>query len=232
MGMDQPPKSNPVNQNRRPVSARVKGAPMSKESKFIGYIVLGFGFLAVIAVLILALGGGNKTVSDTAVETPKETPQSLAAELRETPKAIKTPEKKDLFFKRDADFDAAKMNGDWQAAIGQFTAVLQIDKNVFQIILASPSRPNKRIYSAGTFKVLEDIIVLTPELSWPKPASSDASVAYDRLAISSYPVIATFDGGNLLWQNPPQSEKRVASPYRTPLVMSEDQDLIVWKRLK
>ena len=55
---------------------------MSKESKFIGYLVLGFGVLAIITVLILALGGADKkTTKTTKKETPVKEVVKLAPEL-------------------------------------------------------------------------------------------------------------------------------------------------------
>lgn len=208
----------------------------SPESRFIGYVVLGFGLLAVIAVLVLALGGRGSDNQDT--QNDKASVQANAGDLRTDMSsrgqvAAPVPEtEKDLFFKRDKKFKAERMEGDWQAAIGRYTAVLQIRKDVYQLILAKTDPAAPRLYSTGTYTVNEDIITLTPQESWPAPASPKGRIiAYDKLTRAPFPVIARFDGDTLLWQNVPQDEKRVVAPYTSPLFMSEDVKVATWKKL-
>ncbi len=229
--MARTPSSNPSNQNR---AAR---APMSKESRFIGYLVLGFGVLAIITVLILAFGGGEKTEKkNTKKETPVQEVVKLAPELLPAAPApvVKKvePLKEELLFKRNPNFDAAKMNGEWQAAIGDYTAVLQVDKNVYQVILAGENEQVARIYSSGTFKVMEDIVMLTPQKNWPQPATESKEIKYRKLTTAAFPVVAYFNDDEMIWQNPPRSEKRVLTPRKSPLLLSQDQEAILWKRLK
>ncbi len=177
---------------------------MSRESRFVGYLVLGFGVLAIIAVLIIALGGKKE-----------ETPVVAGAK----------PEAQSLIAQSD-------MEGDWQAAIGKFTAVLQIRKNVYQIILAQPDPNAPRYYSSGTFKVVEDVMVLTPRIDWPPPASpAGKKIGYSILTQAPFPMIAVFKDGGMLWQNPPQSEKRVRAPLTSPIFKSERVDYVSWKKL-
>ena len=206
---------------------------MSKESKFIGFLVLGFGVLAIFTVLILAFGGDKK---ETAVAKKVEPVRNLAPELMPNKRPLATqkatPKKDKLLFKRNPDFNAAKMNGEWQAFIGKYTAVLQIDKNVYQVILATEDPRSTRIYSSGTFKVLEDLVMLAPRRDWPKPTSASKNNRYRNLTAAQIPVVAFFEGEEMIWQNKPHSEKRVLSPYQSPLLMSQDQDAILWKRLK
>ena len=210
---------------------------MSKESKFIGYLVLGFGVLAIITVLILAFGGADKkTTKTTKKETPVKEVVKLAPELLPSaptavPKKTEAPQQ-ELLFKRNPDFEAEKMNGEWQASIGQYTAVLQVDKNVYQVILASENEQVARIYSSGTFKVMEDMVMLTPQKNWPQPAAASKEIKYRKLTTAAFPVVAYFDGDEMIWQNPPRTEKRVLAPRKSPLLLSQDQEAILWKRLK
>lgn len=215
---------------------------MSKESKFIGYLVLGFGVLAIITVLILAFGGDDANTRKTSKTTKKETPVREAVKLAPellpaapTPAPVVKkvePSKPELLFKRNPDFDAAKMNGEWQAFIGEYTAVLQVDKNVYQVILASENEQVARIYSSGTFKVMEDMVMLTPQKNWPEPTTDSKDIKYRKLTTAAFPVVAYFDDGEMIWQNPPRSEKRVLAPRKSPLLLSQDQEAILWKRLK
>lgn len=227
----------PPQKTRPPSSGRpARKSVQSKESRFIGYVVLGFGVLAVITVLILAFGGRQASKTAEVPEAKTETAtnaQALIADLNTAPATIKAREKKELYFERDADLDAGDMEGDWQAAIGRYTAVLQIRKDVFQLILATPDPASPRLYSSGTYKVLEDIVLLTPRMDWPEPATAGGKAAsYSKLTRAPFPVLARFDGDKMLWQNVPTSETRVLAPYTSPLFMSEDVGVAVWTRLK
>lgn len=207
---------------------------VSAESRFIGYLVLGFGVLAVIAVLILAFGGSDDDAQrGKSAKTPPASAKDLMADLSQPPKTMSAPAARtDLFFEREKDFDSGDMEGDWQASIGRYTAVLQIRKNVYQLILAGDDPVAPRMFSSGTFKVVEDIIMLTPRLDWPPPAQAKGRfVAYDRLTRAPFPVIARFDGGKMLWQNVPQEETRVIAPYTSPVFLSENIKVAVWKKM-
>lgn len=223
--------------------------PLSRESRFVGYLVLGFGFLAVVSVLFIAFSRGGGEDSGGPVAPVAVTPENRGAAqggaaLDVSPRELigalpqagpKAPEVEvvdtDLFFERVKNFNAGAMEGDWQALIGRYTAVLQIRKSVYQIILASADPASPRYYSSGTYELIEDILVLNPRQDWPPPGSS-ASVSYSRLTRAPFPVIARYQGDGMLWQNPPQSEKRVSGPYTSPLFMSENIKVAHWKKIK
>lgn len=251
---DTSPPQQPKPRPRPPANGRPTGggkprAPrnMSRESRFVGYLVLGFGLLAVIAVLVLAFsnsGDGNAPVANNApgpsaaataqTPTPALLPRDLVNDLSslESRRAKTQDGGRDLFFERTPKFDASAMEGDWQAMIGNYTAVLQIRKNVFQIILASSDPNAPRYYSSGTFTVNEDILMLVPQQDWPPPASASANISYAKLTRGSFPIIARFEGGKMLWQNPPESEKRVSGPYTSPIFMAEKTRLATWQKIK
>jgi len=216
-----PPRSRPPQAGKKP--------PMSRESRFVGYMVLGFGILAVIAVVIIAMGGRSKAPSQQVAQ-PEQ--QKLDKELMAPPVVAKPAPKKELYFERESSFDAKKMEGDWQGTLGKYTAVLQIKNGVYQYILAQPDPMAPRRYSIGNYKVREDIIVFTPRLDWPEPKStSGEAVKYQLITGAAFPIIAVLDGKKMLWQNPPQSETRVLVPNNSPLFLSEDINFIVWHRL-
>lgn len=200
---------------------------LSKESRFIGYLVLGFGLLAVITVIIIAVNGksGDQSPQD-------ETAAQLVQGLVDTPVSKPPAPKKELVFPRSPDVDESDMQGAWQAAIGRYTSVLQFNKGVYQIIMASPDPNAVRLYSSGTYKGLEDILVLTPKLDWPQPVSPEGKkITYDMLTRAPFPVIVLFDKGKMIWQNPPQSERRVLVPYKNPLLVDDKEHYIVWSKL-
>jgi hypothetical protein len=249
-----------ANTNADPnVRARKKPRPpASRESRFIGYLVLGFGIVAVVSVLLIAFQQKSPTgkpelkeeaqkekqapAPEPMVSNPMNTPhpgavQDLAGQFVPDPEKIAAAEVKqvepDLYFKRQPDVDAKRFIGAWQSAIGKYTAVLKMDGRVYQVILADPNEYGRRLYSAGTYKVIEDIIILTPQTSWPKPLPPvGQEVAYDNITTAPFPAIAAIVDGRMLWQNPPRSEKRVLVPYALVITMSEDQPYIVWKRIQ
>lgn len=218
---DQPPSAP----RRRP--RRLPQQP-SKESRFIGYVVLGFGTLAVIAMLMIAFGG-----NEDAPQTPEQ--QNLQKELAAAQTApVDLAEKKEtaLQFKRQKKIDQGDMQGGWQAAIGDYLAVMQIQKGAFQIIMALPDPNMPRKYFSGTFTTLDDLIILKPQPQWGEPKKpANSPIVYDALTSSTFPMIVGFDGGKMVWQNvPPGVEERVYVPARSPLLSLGDMDYIIWKK--
>lgn len=209
---------------------------LSYESRFIGYLVLGFGVLAVIAVAIIAFSAkketGSKQTAQEPVQQATQPPQALVSDMINTQPIAPEKPKPELFFEREPDLDAEDLKGAWQTSIGKYTAVVQFKKDVYQIILAQPDPNAARLYSSGTYKVMEDIILLTPHLDWPQPATqAGKTIAYEILTRAPFPIIAVIDGNKMLWQNPPQSESRVLVPYKTPLFLDEKVDYATWKKL-
>lgn len=237
----QPPRPRrpaPQGMKRPPQQARRRTPP--RESRLLGYIVLGVGVASVLGVMILALKG--KPEDGRVID--RQTSQQLQADLKpieETPKAAepaknaappRPPVSQDtLYFKRQPSLSDQAILGTWQAAIGRTTAILQLQRGTYQIILAEPSI-SKRIYSVGTYKKLEDLLVFTPRLDWADPgARGGARVPYEILTRAPFPMVAAIVQGRMLWQNPPQSEERVLVPYKMPLTMGEDVNYIVWLKL-
>lgn len=228
---EQPPRPRPrppqQQARRRPVPP-----PRSAESKFIGYLVLGFGVIAVIAVLLLAFMG-NKPDVDVAQPSAEQASQiSTSMQSKFTPPApVKPKPKVELHFKRQPDFKASQMEGNWKGTIGIYTAVLQINDGVYQVILASTQPKSPRFYSSGQYKVEEDMITFTPRVDWPQPASNNKDVTYQRITRGRFSMISAFYEGKMLWQNMPQSEKRAIRLANTPLFMSERVDYVVWQKM-
>lgn len=210
----------------------MRGGP-SRESQFIGYLVLALGIVAVISVLLMALSGGVDTNSPEP--DPKIT-QALQNEMASSPQnnvsspmPAATPE---LALKRQNGVKANDLNGGWKASIGDYVAVMQIDKGLFQIILAPATPGLPRIYTSGTFKMLDDIAILEPRSDWKAPkAAPNTNIQYERLTRGTFPMVVGFQKGAMIWQNVPVSEKRIYVPPRSPLLLDQGQDYIVWKSL-
>lgn len=202
---DSMPPSKPSSQNPRQSSRgrRPTQKPpllgLSKESEFIGYIVLGFGVLAVIAVLLVAVnrfGGASKNVvtqnnvtgvaqtdplpSSVKPVTPQNNQdlqnrvaQDLLGNMKENfstePIEIQKKDKNQLLFDRQPNIKPSDIEGSWQANVGKKTAVLQMVNGTYQIIIADPMEYSYRKYSSGNYTMIEDIILFQPRTDWPKP---------------------------------------------------------------
>ena len=256
-GMDNqppPPKPRPANANKSGgVYAQKK--VVSRESRFVGYMVLGLGVVAVIAVLMIAASKfGGKQDAQPLSQTPMSaqnnvvTPnqpvddKNLQARVAQdllsgmkpvTATPVKPVAKKELYFRREPDLNAPDIEGAWQTMISKSTAVLQMNGGTYQIVIADPKEYSRRLYSAGTYKVLEDIILLTPRLDWPAPqAPKGTDVNYAPITSAEFPVVAAIKSGKMLWQNPPSSETRIYVPRAMPLLLDVTQGYIVWQKVK
>ncbi len=252
----QSPRQRPAGRGL-PQKSRVIG--VSNESEFIGYLVLGFGILAVIAVLLIAVNrfGGSEgkpqlqqaqseSVNPQTVQPPvttntKETHNRIAQDLLggiqsppEKPKAQTRPAaKKDLYFTRQPNLKPESIAGAWQAMIGSSTAVLQINAGTYQIVLADPKEYSRRLYSSGTYKILDDMVVLSPRMDWSAPTPPvGTDVFYQSITTAPFPVMVGMKGGRMLWQNPPSTETRVYVPRSMPLMQNHTQGFITWQRVK
>lgn len=245
-----PPRtSRPANVNRPP-EIRVQAPnrfrmPASAESRFIGYLVLGFGILAVIAVGILAVNGRGDGPAPMASETSvpgavavqkpsSEVAKDMATELRDKPPTVpvKKIERKDLYFKRQPGISAVAVEGTWQSQIGEKTAVLKMSGGSYQISVSTTQQPNMRIYSSGTYKQTDDIFLFVPQSQWNPPSvPKDQTLYYTPLTRAEFPVIAAIEGGKMLWQNPPPQEARVDAPSSLVLLDPHDQPYVVWQKM-
>lgn len=272
MGMSDnqtPPKKpdiRPANVNEGPQVRSVKKPapkkPVSAESRFVGYLVLGFGVLAVLAVVLLALSARKP---DTATQSAAVSSPSSDAELKQAmrdkgdpvpppvptaltqkaaqglfegmgkpealkPKLEKTPS---LFFKRQPGLQASEVEGAWEGVIGHFAAALLMKGGTYQLIMANPDQYGFRNYSSGTYTMTEDLVLMQPRSDWPTPAPPRGTdITYNNITVSSFPVLAAIIDGNMYWQAPPPEERRVRDIGKLPIMLSEDQDFIVWRRTK
>ena len=262
------PPSKPPSQNSRPSSGMRRPSQKqrlqkpSKESEFIGYMVLGFGVLAVIAVAMIATNrfkGESKTTNVTTSQTeimakvePKQEPEKIIQNNPDLQNRVaqdllgnvqnnfaigeqtyKEPDKRELYFNRQPKINIANIEGSWQAIVGKSTAVLQIGKGVYQIVMADPTQYSYRTYSSGTYKTIEDIVVFTPRADWPAPVPpANTDVQYRSITRAEFPVIVAIQGGKMLMQNPPSTEKRVYVPRALSLLSDPAQGYIAWQKVK
>lgn len=208
--------------------------PMTpQQSQIVGYIVLGVGIIAALSVLILAFRGMS---SGDPINVPEPSPQvaeSLQKDIEREPIRAATPppapQQPKLALKRQK-ISAGNVAGGWKALIGDHIAVIQMDKGAFQIIMAPAEPVVPRLYSSGTYTIVDDIITLRPRSDWKAPATpAGSSIRYERLTRGEYSMIVGFKDGAMIWQNVPDDEPRM-SAARSPLLLEQDDDYIVWKK--
>ncbi len=208
-------------------------APQSRESKFIGYVVLAFGILAVVAVLMLAfMNRGPNTDVPLPDAKKAEAIGAKSTALIKAPKVVPEKPAYSLPFKRQADFNKASLDGNWQTMIGMFTSVLQMNQGVYQVILAGDDPYMPRYYSSGTYTVEEDIIKFKPERRWPKPITKSGGGNYQMITRAPFNMMTAISDGKLLWANIPPGETRATRIAEPPLFMSEDVEYVVWTRIE
>lgn len=203
----------------------------TRESRFIGYVILGFGAVALLSMLIIAL---NSPSIDTDEALPDE---QTTARLQETIQQTQTPAPRaqpasspaaQLVLPRVKSVNESQVAGGWQAQIGDYVAVLQMKGGAFQVILAHPDPARARLYSSGVYRLIDDIVALEPRLDWKAPVSQ--GVFYERLTTGSYPMIAGFKDGAMVWQNVPRDDRRIYAPPRSPLLLDPARNYIVWRK--
>lgn len=224
--------TRPGQKRRRPP---VPGA-MSRESRFVGYLVLGFGFLAILAVLIIALGGESDVETNATPRDP-----ALAASLqtdieKNEPEARSdtppTPSEK-LVLDRQRNLNASKIEGSWQANIGPYVGVAQMEKGSYQVILAEPGTERARLYSSGVYRIVDDMLMFTPRLDWGAPkVPKGSNFRYQRMTAGRSSMIVGFHDGAMVWQHVPRDEQRERPHNRSAVILQGDLPYIVWKKVK
>lgn len=223
--------------SRTPSQKRAAGArkpmprPMTpQQSQLVGYVVLGAGVLAVIGVLMLAFSGNAPTsVPEPSPQVAESLQEDISRQTLAPNKSAAPPAQPKLVLKRQK-VSAGSLTGGWKALIGDYIAVIQMDKGAYQVILAHADPVVPRLYSSGTYALMDDIITLSPRSDWKAPTPPAGSgIRYERLTRGDYSMIAGFKDGAMIWQNVPDDEKRL-SASRSPLLLEQDDDYIVWKK--
>lgn len=234
---DVPP---PLNNDRQPQGSQTaaprrrrpqQSPPPSRESRFIGYLILGFGAVALLSVIIIALS--NPTLDTDEALPDEQTTARLQETIQQTGVSVPSvqapaPSAPQLVLPRAKSVKESQIAGGWQAQIGDYVAVLQMKDGAFQVILAHPNPARARLHSSGSYRLIDDIVALEPRLDWKAPVSQ--GVSYERLTTGSYPMIAGFKDGAMVWQNVPREDRRIYVPPRSPLLLDPQKNYIVWRR--
>lgn len=227
MSMDDPEK--PVFPPQRPVPKKPpvrRGQPASREAQWIGFLILGFGVLAVIAVGILAY---NRFAKDNPErEAVSELAKSIESARKQEQKEPQNPAPQKPAYKRQHSLQIKDIEGTWQTSLPDGQAVFQLEGRVYSMIVAFNDPRLNRFYSSGTYDIREDIVILEPRLDWQLP---EDGFEYSTLAMSHFPVLISVQRGQMIWQIPPTGEGIYVPPVHPFLRLTQDKTA-VWKTLR
>lgn len=218
--MNQPPELSapPKSPRKKP-----RPAPVSAQSKWIGFVVLGFGVVAVAAVILMALNM-NATPAEQAQ-------QELADSVKSMPSEESVPEPA-TEYKRQKNVKPADITGMWQTNINGGKAVVQIENGVYRIVVSFDNRNLERRYSNGTYRMVDDVMILTPRTEWGPPTTDGAE--YRPLTVSEFPLLVARDGKKLVWQNPKRADVAdgdIYIPNVNPFLTLTQNGVAVWEKL-
>lgn len=247
MTNNQPP-SPPSDLSARPRVKRKPGqtprrAPMSAQSKWVGVVVLGFGVVAVAATIMLALHVRNGAPSAADKPSPEEIAQQEKEDMTQSLQSMKSepleekqPEVQ-VSAERQKKIKEKDIVGLWQTKIDGGKAVLQIENGIYRIIVSFDNKNLERRFSNGTYRMIGDILVLSPRSDWGAPEDKnnpDAANNYRALTGSDFPVLVSRQGGKTIWMGANDAEdipSDVYVPNINPFLTLIQSGVAVWEPL-
>jgi hypothetical protein len=217
-------------------------APMSAQSKWVGIVVLGFGIVAVAATIMLALhvrSGSSAATGPSAEETAAQEQEDMAQSLqsmKSAPAEQKQPEIR-VSAERQKKIKEKDIAGLWQTQIDGGKAVLQIENGIYRIIVSFENKNLERRFSNGTYKMIGDILVLSPRSDWGPPEDQNNQAAADNyrtLTGSDFPVLVSKQGGKTVWMSANGAEDippDVYVPNVNPFLTLIQSGVAVWETL-
>jgi hypothetical protein len=211
-----------------------------------GFVVLGFGVLAVTATLLLALNMRDTGISENSSEVREDKPSEAAADenmvdtlksmTQETREPSEPAPKVNVSRERQENIKESAITGMWQTQIDGGKAVLQIENNVYRIIISFENPNLSRRYSNGTYRLIKDILVFYPNPAWgaPEVPEGSPSIDYDALTQSEFPILVSRQRNNLVFIHPDDEmvPSGVYRPSDSPLLSLIETGIAVWEPLR
>lgn len=200
---------------------------MSAQMQWVGYVVLGFGLLACIAVVMLFFSATGQPEApnqppDLIADSPVEPapPASQSPRPAPEPVVIERPE-------RQEDIKIKEIQGVWQARLKDANAVVQIKDGVYRLIISFDYPGLPRRYSNGTYEMKGDQLILTPKSEWGPQKSADGFVEYLPLTSVGFSTLVARSKETLVWMTTPDQTVEYHVFFRlTP------EGMVVWTPLK
>ncbi len=225
-----PPAQKSKSQRRvkRPVS-------LTNRNNLIGLGILALGLVALIWVGFVAYNkftGASSEASESSEEVASQSDLDAFREAATAPNRA-TGEGQEVSkesYKRQNSISLSEMSGTWQAALRRGTALMEIRKNTYRLILIPSKTSTRRYYSNGEIEIRDDIVIMKPNIKSPPPASE--TYRYDNLSRSNIVVMAGKYKGKLVWQNPPNNIRGLYVPTKNIVLMRTKNNVAVWELMK
>ncbi len=182
----------------------------SRQDRWIGYAVLGFGLLAVLGVGWLAFSRYGAT------------PQTAPPVAEEQAVVKAGPARK---------LSAAKIEGVWETAFLDYNCTLDLrDDGTFRILATRPVQALPRYYSRGRYTLDGAFITLTPDKAMGTPEAEDPDHKYRPLTLRAYAVELRLKDGQQIWFPGPIDQDFPNRNPAHPLIQFSGNDSLVWAR--
>ncbi len=195
-----------------------------------GVVILGVGLLAVLIVGILAYRtfstpfGEDYQGSQVSEEDIDEFKNTRPQERKSV-----VQQEKEKSYRRQKSISERDITGNWDTRLKEGRALLQMKDGTYRLIMVNDNPASARLFSNGTYKMQDDLVMFYPNMDWGPPKSR--KYGYRVLTRSSFPVLVSKYKGKLVWQLPGR-DVDVYVPNIHPLLSSTPNDLAVWSVLK
>ncbi|MEM6782075.1 MAG: hypothetical protein AAF569_09460 [Pseudomonadota bacterium] len=205
----------------------------SLQSKWIGFLVLGFGALCLGAVGFIIYQSSVSTQSQPVMQTERtqnaqsDTDQRRADLNRSLSEMGSTRSQTQNAQSANQDFDFSQIIGAWEATLSDhLVGILQITNDGYRLILSKDNPRANRFFSTGTYQLVENnVLILNPDLSATAPQDG---FRYRRLHNSPFSVKLEQRAEFMIWSKPSSSNSFVSNPGAHPILRLTDDGLIIW----
>lgn len=192
------------------VKSSAKKRKPSKQDQRIGYVVLGFGVLAVLCVGWLAVSRyGPQAPVSGIVEEQAVTKEGPARKLTES-----------------------KVDGDWETSFLDYKCLFQLRDGTYQILAIRTVPGVPRYYSRGTYMLDGPFMTLTPDKAMGTPATEDPEHKYLPLGHRAFTVELRLKDDLQMWFSGPVDKNFPNRNPVHPLIQFSGGNSLVWTQKK
>jgi hypothetical protein len=237
-----------------PLKAPARAKKMSRESQWIGIVVLAFGLIAMITVGILAFSrfsGGDNNVEQAlqrqqqeqaqqsarqatpqssvpSSQAPAAKPASRSGDLLSSMNKMGDSDDKELAIDKET-IAYGDIKGAWEIGLPEHVGVVDFKGDgTYRILLEDTKNTSKRLYSNGTYELQENgVLILTPNSSMRPPVDG---YSYRAVYQGPYALQLSLQKGYMIWTAPPANLGFYQSSVH-PFLRFAPENLAVWERL-
>ena len=212
-----------------------KPAPQ-KQDRLIGYIVLGCGAAAILAVGALAVQRyAPRQMTDAAQAVIAPQPLEVQNPVTTAPPAVRTyqkPIERQNVFKegRAKRISAEQIEGVWESKILDYYSLFHIKDGTYQIIVMRSVTGKPRYYARGHYATQGAYLTLTTDKAMGTPQEDDPAHRYLPLTTRPFTVELRIEDDRQLWFAGPPDPQFPNRSNVYPLIQYSGEDGIRWTR--